>query len=165
MSQYLTILEIAILVLDFGIEMATIYITKKIEEMFESHGETDYPHECCGFILGHFKGEESFGIEYIPAANVKEENRERRFLIDPQAYQQAEDEADERGLSVISIVHSHPDHPDRPSDFDRDHAWPGFSYIIISVQKGNAVSYKSWQLNANREFFTEENVKIVEENT
>ena len=62
-------------------------------------------------------------------------------------------------------MHSHPDHPDRPSDFDRDHAWPGFSYIIISIQKGNAISYKSWQLNENREFFTEENIKIVEENT
>jgi proteasome lid subunit RPN8/RPN11 len=82
------------------------------------------------------------------------------------AYQKAEDEADERNLSVISIVHSHPDHPDKPSDFDRDHAWPGFSYIIISVQNGKAVSYRSWQLNQDRKFFIEENIKLInEENT
>ena len=143
--------------------MSTINITKVIENTFTSHGEKDYPHECCGFILGHFKGEKSFGVEYLPAANVKDENRERRFLIDPLAYQKAEDEADERGLSVISIVHSHPDHPDQPSDFDRDHAWPGFSYIIISVQKGKAKSYRSWQLNENRAFFIEENINIVQE--
>ena len=158
-------LAIDISVLDYGVKMTTIHITKNIEDAFTSHGEKEYPHECCGFIIGNFKGNDSFGLEYLPASNVKEENRECRFLIDPKAYQKAEDEADARGLSVISIVHSHPDHPDRPSDFDRDHAWPGFSYIIISIQKGNAISYKSWQLNENREFFTEENIKIVEENT
>ena len=113
--------------------------------------------------MGNFKGDESFSLEYLPAANTKEENRERRFLIDPMAYQKAEDEADDRNLSVISIVHSHPDHPDKPSDFDRDHAWPGFSYIIISVQSGKAVSYRSWQLNEDRKFFIEENINMVTE--
>jgi proteasome lid subunit RPN8/RPN11 len=143
--------------------MTSINITQKIVDTFISHGEKDYPYECCGFILGKFKGDESFGVEYLPASNVKEGNRKRRFLIDPLAYQKAEDEADELELSVISIVHSHPDHPDKPSDFDRDHAWPGFSYIIISVQNGKAVSYRSWKLNENREFFIEETIKIVEE--
>ena len=113
--------------------------------------------------MGQFKDADSFGVEYLPTYNVKEENRERRFLIDPLAYQKAEDKADKRDMSVISVVHSHPDHPDKPSDFDRDHAWPGFSYIIISVQNGKAISYRSWKLNKNREFFIEENIKIVEE--
>jgi len=92
--------------------------------------------------------------------NTKQENRERRFLINPMAYQNAEDKADEMKLSVISIVHSHPDHPDKPSEFDRQHAWPGFSYIIISVKSGKAISYRSWQLNQNRKFFIEENIRI-----
>ena len=152
-----------ILVQDFGAEMTTINITQEIENSFTSHGEKDYPHECCGFILGHYQDSESFGVEYLPASNVKKGNRERRFLIDPLAYKNAEDAADERELSIISIVHSHPDHPDKPSDFDRNHAWPGFSYIIISVQNGKATSYRSWQLNENREFFIEENIKIIEE--
>ena len=147
----------------YGAKMTIINITEEIVKQFEEHGEKEYPHECCGFILGGFKAEESIGIEYMPASNIKEENRERRFLIDPMAYQKAEDEADERGLSVISIVHSHPDHPDKPSEFDREHAWPGFSYIIISVQKGNAVCYRSWQLNADRKFFIEEDIKIIKE--
>ena len=158
------ILAIGILVLDYGVDMSVINLTHDIIDQFNKHGESDYPHECCGFILGNFINKESIGVEYLPAANTKEENRERRFLIDPMAYQKAEDEADERGLSVISIVHSHPDHPDKPSDFDLDHAWPGFSYIIISVQKGKASSYRSWQLNNDRKFFIEENITITEEN-
>ena len=158
------ILAIAILVRDYGVNMTIINITEDIIKQFIEHGEKEYPHECCGFILGQFKDDESFGIEYLPASNVKEENRERRFLIDPLAYQKAEDKADDQGMSIISIVHSHPDHPDKPSDFDRDHAWPGFSYIIISVQNGKIASYRSWQLNENRKVFIEENIKIIEEN-
>ena len=159
---YLMILVTDISVQGFGADMTAINITQKIVDTFISHGEKDYPYECCGFILGQFKDEESFGVEYLPAANVKEENRERRFLIDPLAYQKAEDEADEREMSVISIVHSHPDHPSKPSDFDLDHAWPGFSYIIISVKLGRAADYQSWKLNENRSFFVEEIIKIVE---
>jgi len=157
------ILETGILVQGSGADMSAINLSHEIVETFKSHGEKDYPHECCGFILGQFKGEESFGVEYLPASNVKKNNRERRFLIDPFAYQMAEDEADKRDMSIISIVHSHPDHPDKPSDFDRNHAWPGFSYIIISVQNGSAVSYRSWQLKENRKEFIEEYIKIVEE--
>ena len=162
MLPYLMILVTDISVRGFGADMTAINITQKIVDTFISHGEKDYPHECCGFILGQFKDEESFGVEYLPASNVKEGNRERRFLIDPLAYQKAEDEADEREMSVISIVHSHPDHPAKPSDFDLDHAWPGFSYIIISVKLGRAAGYRSWQLNENRSFFVEEYIKIIE---
>ena len=157
------ILAIGILVLDYGVNMSVINLTNKIIKQYINHAESDYPHECCGFILGSFTEQDSTGTEYLPAANTKEENRERRFLIDPMAYQKAEDEADKRGLSVISIVHSHPDHPDEPSDFDRDHAWPGFSYIIISIKNGKATSYRSWQLNESRKFFVEENIKILQE--
>ena len=98
------------------------------------------------------------GSVYLPAKNIKDTNAERRFLIDPKAYEQAEIEAEKLGLSIISIVHSHPDHPDRPSEFDLNHAWPGFSYIIISVQNGKAISFKSWKLNNDRTSFLEENV-------
>ena len=155
------ILVTGISVPDYGVDMSVINLTDDIIKKFKKHGELDYPHECCGFILGSFKDTASMGVEYMPASNTKEENRERRFLIDPMAYQKAEDKADERDLSVISIVHSHPDHPDKPSEFDREHAWPGFSYIIISVQDGSVVSYRSWQLSADRNFFIEENIKII----
>lgn len=141
--------------------MKTIILTEKIVHEFKSHGELDFPYECCGFILGKFNSaKESEAIEYLPATNTKSENRERRFLIDPSAYQNAEDRADDLGVSVISIVHSHPNHPDQPSEFDRVHAWPGFSYIIIAVHSGKAVSYRSWQLNEDRTIFDEEKILI-----
>ena len=162
-SPFSMILVKDILVQDYGVNMAGIILTKKIIDEFQSHGEEEFPHECCGFILGNFtKDGQGEALKYIPASNSKEENRERRFLIDPIVYQDAEDKADELGLSVISIVHSHPDHPDKPSEFDREHAWPGFSYIIIAVHSGRAVSFKSWQLSQDRSHFNEEYVTIKE---
>ena len=144
--------------------MAGIILTKQIIDEFQTHGEQEFPHECCGFILGNFTSDgQGEALEYIPASNTKEENRERRFLIDPMAYQNAEDKADELGLSVISIVHSHPDHPDRPSEFDREHAWPGFSYIIMSIKKGVATGHRSWKLNQDRTEFIEEKITIIKE--
>ena len=145
--------------------MFELILSKTIVNDFLKHGELDYPNECCGFIIGEIlpKGK-SIGKEYIPVKNSKTENKERRFLINPVAYQNAEDRADELGLSVISIVHSHPDHPDRPSEFDRNHAWPGFSYIIIAVEKGQVDSFKSWQLNEDRSKFNNEKITILEEN-
>ncbi len=153
----------AILVQDYGARLSNITLSNTIVKQFTTQAEKEYPHECCGFILGKFTANGTKAIEYIPANNTKGENRERRFLIDPLTYQDAEDRADELGLSVISIVHSHPDHPDQPSEFDRDHAWPGFSYIIVSVQNGNAVSYKSWQLVEDRTQFNEEDININKE--
>ena len=79
------------------------------------------------------------------------------------AYQDAEDLADEKGLSIISIVHSHPDHPDKPSEFDRNHAWPGFSYIIMSIKKGVSAGYRSWKLDQDRTKFIEEKITIIKE--
>ena len=143
--------------------MNEIVLKKDIIDSFLKHGEEDYPFECCGFILGHFIDEKSIGTEYIAVLNTKEKNKKRRFLIDPMAYQDAEDLADEKGLSIISIVHSHPDHPDKPSDFDKNHAWPWFSYIIISVQKGIFRSYRSWRLNYDRTKFIEEKITIIKE--
>ena len=84
-----------ILVQDYGVNMAGIILNKKIINEFKSHGEKEFPHECCGFILGNFtKDGQGEALEYIPASNIKEENRERRFLIEPMAYQNAEDKAD-----------------------------------------------------------------------
>ena len=64
-------------------------------------------------------------------------------------------EAPESGGDV-GYYHSHPDHPARPSDFDREHAWPGTSYMIISVIKGRVVDGRSWRLTDDRSRFEEE---------
>ena len=48
------------------------------------------------------------------------------------------------------------DHPARPSEFDREHAWPWYTYLIISVAGGKAGDSRAWQLREDRSGFDEE---------
>lgn len=138
-----------------------IYIKPIIISNMLEQAVVSYPEESCGIIVGTFSSQEiSLGSNYCRCTNEKSTFKERRFLIDPTAYQTIEDQADLEGLSIISIVHSHPDHPDEPSEFDKEHAWPGLSYIIISVIEGSVKGYRSWRLSDDRMHFDQENILI-----
>jgi proteasome lid subunit RPN8/RPN11 len=63
-------------------------------------------------------------------------------------------------LDVVGWYHSHPDHPAWPSEFDREHAWPWYSYIIVSVDKGAPKDMTSWRLNDDRDGYESESVEI-----
>jgi proteasome lid subunit RPN8/RPN11 len=122
-----------------------------------AHGEDAYPEECCGVLIGH-PGSGRI-VEVLAADNEREdENRHNRYLISPQALLRAQKSARAKGLEIVGYYHSHPDHPARPSDFDREHAWPGTSYLIISVQKGRVADCRSWRLQDDRSVFSEEEV-------
>lgn len=122
-----------------------------------------YPEECCGVLVGRSEAGSSRVEEVISAENERQESRHNRYLISPKAILKAQREARERGLDIVGYYHSHPDHPARPSDFDREHAWPGTSYLIVSVEKGTAVDARSWRLADDRGHFDEEPLRGVEE--
>jgi len=58
------------------------------------------------------------------------------------------------------VFHSHPDHPNLPSEFDRQWAWPSFSYLITSVQTRRAVESRAWRLAEDRSKFEEEQILV-----
>ena len=126
------------------------------------HGEETYPYECCGFLLGAREGETNVLIEAFPAENERQESQETRYLITPDQYKRADDYARSQGLGVIGYYHSHPDHPAAPSGYDLDHScWPGESYIIVAVEKGNSAALNSFTKPDYTRFETEE---ILSEN-
>ncbi|MDR2489668.1 MAG: Mov34/MPN/PAD-1 family protein [Desulfovibrio sp.] len=61
-----------------------------------------------------------------------------------------------RGLEVLGYYHSHPDHPALPSAYDLEHAWPFYSYVIVSIVKGNAGEMLSRVLADDRSRFVPE---------
>ena len=61
--------------------------------------------------------------------------------------------ASELGAELLGFYHSHPDHPARPSQYDLDHAFPTFSYIIVSVRGGTPEDMTSWRLRDDRSAF------------
>jgi len=104
-------------------------ISAAVDHAIRTHGQETYPHECCGALVG--RGDHVSGIVALP--NTTEEGPRRRFLVRPSDYREAEHRAGELGAELLGFYHSHPDHPARPSQYDLDHAWPTFAYIIVAV--------------------------------
>ncbi len=120
------------------------------------HGRESYPHECCGALIG--RG----GVvdEALALPNAANGATRRRFRIGPADYQAAERRALARGAALVGFYHSHPDHPARPSQYDLDHAWPVFAYVIVSVEDGEPAAMTSWRLREDRSAFDQEPVTV-----
>jgi proteasome lid subunit RPN8/RPN11 len=91
----------------------------------------------------------------VELPNTTEEGPRRRFLVRPSDYRMAEERARELGGELLGFYHSHPDHPARPSQFDLDHAWPTFAYVIVAVAAGAAADMTVWWLKEDRSSFEE----------
>jgi proteasome lid subunit RPN8/RPN11 len=100
-------------------------------------------------------------VDLRGAENSRADSRHKRYLISPRDFFEAEKEARKAGLDVIGVYHSHPDHPARPSEFDREHAFPWYSYIIVSVAQGEPRDLTSWTLREDRSAFDHEDVVIT----
>jgi proteasome lid subunit RPN8/RPN11 len=140
----------------------SLEIPKKVLQDIYAHGELAYPEEGAGLLLGEINGDERQVVEILTLPNTREQSaRRNRYLLSAEDYMQAEAEAAEKGLDVLGVFHSHPDHPNEPSEFDRQWAWPSFSYLITSVRMGKAADSRSWRLLNDRAEFVEEAIKIV----
>jgi len=122
-----------------------------VDQAIRRHGQETYPHECCGALVGR----DGHVADVVPLPNTTEEGPRRRFLVRPSDYQLAERRAGEIGGELLGFYHSHPDHPARPSQYDLDHAWPTFAYIIVSVAHGSAALMTVWYLKDDRSSFEE----------
>lgn len=147
-------------------------LNHELAERIRAHGAETYPHECCGALLGRdldaAKGAGETDapapnreiLAVFPLLNRREDSPRNRFSVSPQDVLDAEKAARERGCEVVGWYHSHPDHPARPSQYDREHAWPWYSYIIVSVRNGAPQEMTSWRLDVERAEFSEEGIAI-----
>ena len=87
---------------------------------------------------------------------VESVNKTRRYEIAPEVMLAAMRESRDLNLAIVGIYHSHPDQPAVPSECDRQLAWQHYSYVIVSVERGSAIDWRSWRLNANHQFQPEE---------
>jgi proteasome lid subunit RPN8/RPN11 len=139
-------------------EPRALTITTAVDHAIRAHGQGTYPHECCGALVG--KGDHVTDVVALP--NTTEEGPRRRFLVRPSDYRDAERRARELGAELLGFYHSHPDHPARPSQYDLDHAWPTFAYIIVAVggdpaaaEAATAGDMTVWFLKDDRSSFEE----------
>jgi proteasome lid subunit RPN8/RPN11 len=136
--------------------MNRIAIEAPALEVIRTHGAATYPNECCGALIGSCAEGLTHVAEARPLDNVTAEGPRRRFLISAADYRAAERHASDAGAALVGFYHSHPDHPAEPSQYDLDHAWPNFSYVILAVAAGKPAALRSWRLRADRSTFEEE---------
>lgn len=126
-------------------------ISIDVDAAIRQHGQETYPHECCGALVGR----DGVVSAIVALPNTTDEGPRRRFMVRPSDYQLAERRATELGVELLGFYHSHPDHPARPSQYDLDHAWPTFAYIIVAVAEGAAKEMTVWFLQEDRSSFDE----------
>jgi proteasome lid subunit RPN8/RPN11 len=140
-------------------------IPPKDYEALRRHGEETYPHECCGILLGRTEDD---GTRVVTSTercgNTRTDSPQNRYNIDPRDHIRIQREGRERGEEIVGYYHSHPDHPARwsPTDLAEAH-WPGYSYVITSVDKGKAATTNSFELSTSDEVdkrFLDETIEI-----
>jgi proteasome lid subunit RPN8/RPN11 len=151
-------------------EPLELWITAELAKKIREHGVETYPYECCGALLGTDLDIRAFDpnensrkisrevLSLFPLVNRRDDSPRNRFAVTADDVREAEKAASSQGLEVIGWYHSHPDHPARPSDFDRDHAWPWYSYMIVSVHSGVPKDMTSWRLKDDRSGYLEEKI-------
>ena len=137
-----------------------VRISKELAKNIEDHGRQCYPEECCGIMIGKRVGELRVVGGTFELDNSQEENRKRRFFVTPKEYMRAEKVAAENGMELLGFYHSHPDHPAIPSEYDREHALPWFTYIVLAVAKGEPKVMTAWELSESRDRFLEKHLSV-----
>ena len=141
----------------------SITISSTLLQDIQSHGESAYPEEGAGLLLGTASGQDKVVTEILTMENSRAASaRHNRYMLTAEDYLRAENEAARRDLDVLGVFHSHPDHPNEPSEFDREWAMPWFSYIITSVHAGQAKASRSWCLTDDRSQFVEETLSAAD---
>jgi proteasome lid subunit RPN8/RPN11 len=142
-------------------EAGTIRMSNAIAEQIRQHGRETYPNECCGALLGS-DGVERVVSQILPLQNQRKDSPRNRFELTPADVREAEERAKKIGAELLGWYHSHPDAPARPSEFDQEHAWPWYSYVIVSVKAGRDAEMNSWRLADDRSRYEAEKIEIEE---
>jgi len=130
--------------------MRPVEISDELVGEIRRHAREAYPDECCGFLFARATPGSPdaprtvVGVQRAP--NQFEGERRRRFVIRPEELRAAERATEGTEREVAGFYHSHPDHPARPSTFDEEHAWPWYSYLVVSVSGRDALEVAAFEL-------------------
>lgn len=163
-------------------------ITKEALSAIREHGEQGFPEEICGLLVGYVADEtrtarEAWPVENawddaggdrsdavasfeakggeVTAADWEAEGRGRRYQVSSKDILGGMKRARTAGMDLVGVYHTHPNHPAIASEYDRQAAWPEWSYLILSVRDGKADEVKSWVLAQDQPRFDEEEIEEI----
>jgi [CysO sulfur-carrier protein]-S-L-cysteine hydrolase len=115
-----------------------------------AHAYDGLPLEACGLLAGHFgRGEVT---RFYPCRNAEESSR--IYTVDPRDHLRADRDAEDAGLAIVGVMHSHTHTEAFPSPTDVAQAPdPDWHYVIVSLRQPEPVlrSYRIVDGNIDEE--------------
>jgi proteasome lid subunit RPN8/RPN11 len=112
-----------------------------------AHARETYPNECCGAMLGNIADETKTVRVAMRLDNAFEGAQAARYELRPEDLLAADKAARERKMDLIGIYHSHPDCDAYFSQTDLKNSCPWYSFVVLSIQKGEFNHANSWLPN------------------
>ena len=112
-----------------------------------AHARETYPNECCGAMLGATGDDGKVVRESIRLKNAFEGSQAARYELHPEDLLAADKAARDRNMELIGIYHSHPDCDAYFSQTDLKNSCPWYSFVVLSIQKGEFHHANSWLPN------------------
>lgn len=110
---------------------AVLHLTRRTWAEMIGHAYDGLPDEACGLLAGP-PGIGCCEVFY-PCRNAAASSKV--YTIDPRDHLRADRDADERGLEIIGVMHSHTHTEAYPSPTDVAQAPdPGWHYVIVSLR-------------------------------
>jgi proteasome lid subunit RPN8/RPN11 len=139
--------------------MRPVHLPPDLVAKIRQHSRETYPDECCGFLIALADPAAANGprsvVSVQRAPNDFGGERRRRFVIRPEELRSAERALEGSDRIIAGFYHSHPDHPARPSAFDQDHAWPWYTYVVVSVTATESPAIGAFELDPDSASFLE----------
>jgi proteasome lid subunit RPN8/RPN11 len=115
-----------------------------------AHARQTYPNECCGAMLGSIDDAGKTVRAALPLENAFDGVQAARYELRPQDLLGADRVARARQMELIGIYHSHPDCGAYFSKTDLQNSCPWYSFVVLSVQKGEFDHAASYLPNAEQ---------------
>jgi proteasome lid subunit RPN8/RPN11 len=114
-----------------------------------AHARETYPDECCGAMLGAVESDKSVRVA-MRLENAYAGARRERYELRPGDLLAADREARARGMDLVGIYHSHPDCDAYFSETDLQNSCPWYSFVVLSIRKGEFDHANSWLPNPDQ---------------
>ena len=112
-----------------------------------AHARATYPNECCGAMLGSADHGAKLVLVALQLENSFQGAQAARYELRPEDLMSADKAARERQMDLIGIYHSHPDCDAYFSKTDLQNSCPWYSFVVLSIQKGEFHHANSWLPN------------------
>ena len=111
----------------------TLLVSPQVMQSIGEHAISCYPEEACGLLVGNLSSSDV--LEFHACENIA--HSAKVYTINPKQHLVIERNAEDSGMEVVGVVHSHTHTEAYPSSTDVAQAPdPSWHYMIVTLKRG-----------------------------